>query len=89
MARKTDKNYIAHGSEEHANLLGIRKADDSDEIVWQGYALMDETAFGVNATERYLRTILKQKYNTLKTPPAVPQSDPLKPNFAQPMFDPK
>ena len=72
MEKKEDKRLIKFGSPEHAALIGL-VADKSAE----GYHLADETAFGPNATDRFLSEILRQKIAVLKTPPTVPADSPI------------
>jgi hypothetical protein len=82
-------DYVEWGSERHVALLGLRKADEGDEIQHEGFALVDMTAYGVQATPAYLKEILHQKVSTLNTPPTPPQSDDLTaPNYAPRMFVP-
>jgi len=79
MAEKTKKSgdYIAHGSAEHAALLGLRKADKDDGIQHDGWTLVDLTMFGPQVTETYLREVIRQKVSELKSPaPAVPENAP-------------
>jgi hypothetical protein len=54
-------DYIAHGSPEHAALLGLREATDEDRIVADGWALEDITNWPPTATEEYLQRTLRQK----------------------------
>lgn len=76
-------DYIAHGSDAHAAILGLRKATADDALERDGWTLIDMTAFGPQATENYLREVLRQKVSTLKAgPPTVPPNSPK-------MFDPE
>lgn len=69
--------YIAHGSPEHAELLGIRKATEDDEPVVDGWALVNLTEFGPNATASFLKNVLRQKVSELKAgTPVVPANSP-------------
>lgn len=94
MARKsTDKkrgDYIEHGSDKHAALIGIRKATEDDTIKYKGWCLVDNTAFGPQASEKYIFEVLRQKVSVLEAgAPPMPQSeDPSEPNYAPPMFIP-
>jgi hypothetical protein len=90
-------DYIEHGSEAHANFLGIRKADEGDNPILvvkdkkgREWALVDMTMFGPSATETYLREVCRQKVAELEagTPPAVQSDDPRKPNYAPPLWMP-
>jgi len=80
MANKTNSipnQSIKHGSSEHAVLLGLRKAAPEDIIVYKGWTLEDTTAFGVQATEAYIREVLRQKVNELEAgAPEVPAYAP-------------
>ena len=94
MATKAGKetgDYIAHGSPEHAALLGLRKADKDDELQVDGWTLVDITMFGPQVNETYIRSTIRQKISELKAgAPPVPQSDdPRKPGYAPPMWSPK
>jgi len=80
------RDYVAHGSELHAQMLGLRKATADDKLVKDGWTLADPTAFGPSARDYFLEEVLAQRVKELTTPPAVPQSkDPRKPNYAPPM----
>ena len=89
MAEKTEKiqkdlhatlsgpgQYIPHGSKRHMELLGLRKAEADDTIVYKGHALADPTKYGPQATEAYLREVLRQCVNELQTAPVVPADAP-------------
>lgn len=85
----TFASTIERGSDEHAALLGLEKAPDGYDLQKDGWKLMDETAYGPNVTDRYLRNILEQKVGELTAEPVMPQSeDPRKPNYAQPIWRP-
>lgn len=79
---KTPNQFIEHGSQEHAVLLGLRKAAPQDVIVYEGWTLVDTTAFGVQATEAYIREVLRQKVSELAA-----GSPPL-PDYAPEMWQP-
>ena len=82
-------DYIAHGADEHAALLGLRKAEEDDDPKYRGWALDDITLWGPNATDKFLLNILKQKVNELKSPVLKVQSDdPALPNYAPPLWTP-
>ena len=83
-------DFIKHGSPEHAAILGLRKATEKDDIKLDGWTLIDMTAFGPQATEAYLKEVLRQKVSELKSgAPGEPQSvDPRKPNYHPPMWNP-
>jgi hypothetical protein len=68
---------VKHGSDEHAALLGLKKADKDDGLQIDGWTLVDVTAFGPQATENYIREVLRQKVSELKAgPPEVPPNAP-------------
>jgi len=79
----TQADFVPHGSEVHAAILGLRKATSDDALEREGWTLIDMTAFGPQATENYLREVLRQKVSTLKAgvPPVLPN--------APAMFDPE
>ena len=81
---------VERGSDEHAAMLGLRKAisDDGDYVI-EGWALEDITNFPPSVTPEYLKRMLRQKYNELTEPMPVMQSvDPRKPHFAPTMWRP-
>jgi hypothetical protein len=82
-------DYVKPGSDQHAALLGLRKADEDDALVCEGWTLADLTTWGPNATEMFLRNILRSKVSELTSPPPTVQSaDPMKPGYAPPMWQP-
>jgi len=82
-------NFVKHGSDQHAMILGLRKATPSDKLEHEGWTLVDITAFGPAARPEFLEAQLAQRVNELKNPPVKPQSrDPRKPNYAPPMWVP-
>ena len=90
--RQTD--YVEHGSEQHAAVLLLRPAREGDAYVQEDsqgrqWTLLDTTAFGPQATEAYIREVLRQKVSELDTPPSAVQSeDPFEPHYAPPMWTP-
>ena len=83
--RARARDYVPHGSDQHAQMLGLRKATSDDKHVKDGWTLADPTAFGPAAREDFLEAMLAQRVNELVTPPAMPQSkDSRKPNYAPP-----
>lgn len=83
-------DFVEHGSEQHAALLGLRTATEDDKIVHKGYALMDVTAYGPTAREDFLETVLRQRVSELMHPPAVPQSkNATEPDYAPDMHRPE
>ena len=75
-AEPKQRDYIPHGSEQHAQLLGIRKAEEGDSPTFKGYALVDMTTWGPNATEAFLLNVLRQKVAELGSKPQVPEDAP-------------
>jgi len=70
-------------------MLGLRKAEEGDTRVCQGWALVDVTLFGTNPSSEYLDTVLRQRVSVLTTPPELPQdTDPGEPNYRQPIWQP-
>ena len=87
--QKEFTNYIEHGSQRHMDLLGLRKATPEDVPEYEGFALVDITAFGPAARPEYLKEVLRQKVTEFQTKPVMPQSeDPFGKNYAPPIFDP-
>lgn len=84
-----DPNFIKHGSDQHAMILGLRKATAEDKYVHEGWTLQDITAFGPATRPEFLEATLVQRVNELKKPPSMPQSiNPRKPNYAPAMWTP-
>ena len=54
-------DYVPHGSDQHAGLLGLRKAEKDDEPQRDGWALQDVTMY----RPEYLVQILRQKVSEL------------------------
>jgi len=76
---RTKEGYlrVGWGSEEHAAMLGIRPAHEDDEIQHKGFALIDPTAFGPQATKIYLKESLRQQVEVLTgKPPKVLKNAP-------------
>ena len=87
--KPTNPDYVAHGSDRHAALLGLVKATEGDEPQWEGWALADLTMYGPAARPEFLLQTLKQKVNELTAPPLVVQSeDPFAPHYAPPLWTP-
>ena len=90
--RQTD--YVEHGSEQHAAVLLLRPAREGDAYVQEDsqgrkWTLVDTTAFGPQATEAYLREVLRQKVSELDAPmPEIQSEDPLAPGYRPPMWQP-
>ena len=87
---KKRSDYLPHGSDKHAALIGIRKATDDDELKYKGWTLTDMTAFGPQTTMTYLKEVLRQKVSVIDAgAPPMPQSeDRDEANYAPPMFNP-
>jgi hypothetical protein len=83
MAEKKNPNYIKHGSAEHAALLGLKKAGKDDTLQLDGWTLEDMTQFGPQATELYVREVLRQKVSELKA------GQPKVPANAKPLWRPR
>ena len=90
MARtKRNPDYVEHGSDRHAGLLGLREAQEDDDPQLDGWALEDMTMWGPTATDKFRMQMLRQKVNELKSKPPVTQSkDPFKPHYAPPIWRP-
>lgn len=85
----TNPDYVEHGSNRHAALLGLVRATEEDELRHEGWTLADVTMFGPAARPWYLKRVLIQKVNELISPPLKVQSDdPLAPGYAPPMWVP-
>lgn len=82
-------DFVAHGSDRHAFLLGLKKAGDDDRLVVDGWTLEDVTMFGPACTIEFLEQFLLQKVNELNTEmPEIQSRDPREPNFAPTMWRP-
>jgi hypothetical protein len=97
MARKRERkpgpagnlDYVPHGSDQHAGLLGLKKAGQDDEPQLDGWALEDMTMWGPNATDKFLMQMLKQKVNELKSKaPKIQSENPMAPHYAPPIWKP-
>ncbi|NIV38677.1 MAG: hypothetical protein GWN58_57445 [Anaerolineae bacterium] len=92
MTREKNPDHIAFGSDEHAAILGLKKAGKDDDPVLDDWALVDITAWGPEAMaddKAYLREILRQKVSNLTSePPKMQSDDPLEPHYAPPMLIP-
>ena len=90
--RQTD--YVEHGSEQHAAILLLRPAHEGDPYVQEDsqgrkWTLVDVTAFGPQATEAYIKEVLRQKVSALDSPiPETQSEDPFAPDYAPPMWTP-
>ena len=88
--REARPDYVEHGSDRHAALLGLRKAKKGDKPQLEGWTLFDLTAFGPAARPEYIAEVLRQKVSTFTAGPApkLQSKDPLKPNYAPPLWMP-
>ena len=78
-------DYVPHGSDQHAGLLGLRKAEKDDEPQRDGWALQDVTMY----RPEYLVQILRQKVSELLSKaPKVQSEDPMAPHYAPPIWRP-
>jgi hypothetical protein len=71
--RKTDQHqtdFVPHGSDQHAALLGLRKGEDGE------WVLDDPTIYGPAARPEFLEHVLRQKVAALNTPPEIPDNAP-------------
>ncbi len=83
-------DYVEHGSDQHAGLLGLRKAAKSEKPQVEGWTFEDITQFGPTASVEYLAISLRQKVAELTTPiPKTQSVDPRKAGFAPTMWDPR
>lgn len=79
-------DYVEPGSDRHAAMLGLKKADEYDNPTQDGWALQDVTAYGPAARPEFLAQTLRQKVSELTSGPYKPQSeDPFAPNYAPPL----
>jgi hypothetical protein len=82
-------DYIEHGSDRHAAMLGLKKAEAHDVPQLDGWALQDVTQYGPSARPEFLEQTLRQKVSELTTPPPKMQSgDPFEPHYAPPLWQP-
>ena len=82
-------DHVEHGSDNHAALLGLKKAQDYDKPKLDDWALEDIVSWGPTTTQEFLENTLRGKVNELSTPFLTMQSkDPLAPHFAPAMWRP-
>jgi len=82
-------DYVAHGSDQHAAMLGLVKAEKDDEPQQGGWALQDITLYGPTATDKFLAQVLRQKIGELMSgAPQMQSTDPLAPHYAPRMWKP-
>jgi hypothetical protein len=82
-------DYVEHGSDRHAGMLGLKKAREDDKPQQDGWALEDIVSYGPTTTQEFLEQLLRQKVNELsmKIPPTQ-SKDPLAAHFAPTMWQP-
>ena len=82
-------DHVEHGSDNHAAMLGLKKAKDYDKPQLDGWALEDIVSWGPTTTQEFLENTLRGKVNELTIPfPIMQSTDPLAPNFAPAMWRP-
>ncbi len=82
-------DYVEHGSDRHAGMLGLKKAKTNDKPKLDGWALEDIVSYGPTANKEFLEQLLRQKVNELEMKIPIPQSkDPLAPHFAPTLWQP-
>ena len=82
-------DYVPHGSDKHAGMLGLKKASEADKPQLDGWALEDIVSYGPNVSPDFLEAMLRGKVNELTMKMPVMQSrDPLAPHFAPVMWRP-
>jgi len=83
-------DYVQHGSDAHAELIGLRKAEEGEELQLEGWTLADRTAWGPQATESYIKEVLRQKVAEVKAgaPPMPQTDDQFAPDYAPPIWMP-
>lgn len=87
MPEQTD--FVEPGGDNHMQLLGLRKALETDDIVHEGYAFEDVTQFGAVVSERFLRQTLISRVNLLRAKfPEIQSEDRMRPGYADPMVVP-
>jgi hypothetical protein len=87
---ETQTDFVEHGSDRHAALLGLKKASDGDKPQMDGWTLEDIVSFGPNATPEFLEQYLRQKVNELTTKmPKTQSHDPREAHFAPVLWQPR
>ena len=83
-------DYVERGSDEHAGLLGLRKATEDDTVTVDGWTFEDITQYGPTASVEFLKISLRQKVSELTSDlPEVQSVDPRAPHYAPPMWRPE
>jgi len=87
--RGHNPDYVEHGSDRHAGLLGLKKAEKNDVLQEDGWALQDITMYGPSARPEFLVQVLHQKVSELKSKAPKMQSEhPFEPNYAPELWRP-
>ena len=82
-------DYVEHGSDRHAGMLGLKKAAEDDKPQIDGWALEDIVSYGPTVSPEFLEQLLRQKVNELSMKiPETQSSDPLGAHFAQTIWQP-
>ena len=82
-------DYVERGSDRHAAMLGLKKAEDFDKPQLNDWALEDIVSHGPTVNSEYLEQVLRQKVSELSTIIPITQSvDSLAPNFAPTLWQP-
>jgi hypothetical protein len=85
---KRNPDYVEHGSERQASMLGLRKAEDEDELAYQGWTIVDVASFPPSTTQTWLQAYLRSKVNELLSEgPKYQSTDPRKPFYAPTLAD--
>lgn len=90
-------DFIEHGSEDHAGILGLEPCDKNDSTPYkrqdkQGcwWRLADPYGYaGIGAEPEYIQEVLRQKISELDSSmPEIQSDDPFAPGYAPPMYVP-
>jgi hypothetical protein len=82
-------DYVERGSDQHASMLGLKKAVESDNPKIDGWALEDIVSYGPTVSPQFLDGMLRGKVNELSMKiPATQSSDPLMAFFAPTLWQP-
>ena len=85
---KDRPDYVERGSDQHAALLGLKRAGD-EMLQEDGWTFEDVTQYGPAATADFLKATLRQKVSELKSPtPPIQSADPRLPHYAPPIWQP-
>jgi hypothetical protein len=82
-------DFIEHGSDEHMEYLGLRKATKDDKVQFKGYAFA-YAPYGVEWDEdRELRLLKSKVSGFLTKPPEIQSEDRQAEHYAPPMWSPR